>query len=152
MITYQTETLDECLGEIELLLQEHFEEVATKKDKLGAPRMDVEAYYAMEQAGQLHILTVRKDGRVIGYHVSFVRPHLHYVHVLTGITDVYYLMPEYRKGSTGIKLFQEAEKALKARGVQRIFSGTKKHKDMGKIFQFLGWSEVESLYSKWIGD
>jgi len=152
MITYQTELLDDCLNEIKPYLQDHFEEVATRKEQLGAPDMDTEAYYAMESAGQLHIVTARDCGMVIGYHVSFVRPHLHYKHILTAITDVYYVAPEYRKGYLAIKLFREAERTLKARGVKRTFSGTKKHKDMGKIFDFLGWEEVERLYSKWIGD
>lgn len=151
MITYHVELLADCLNEIEAYLQAHFEEVATKKNNLGAPNMDVGAYCSMEISGQLHIVTARSNGSVIGYHVSFVRPHLHYKHILTAITDVYYVAPEYRKGNIAIKLFQEAERTLKARGVKRLFSGTKKHKDMSKIFEFMGWEEVEILHSKWIG-
>lgn len=152
MITYQVENLCDCLNEIELLLQAHFDEVATNKEKLEKPQMDMDAYYALESVGELHVLTARSDGKVIGYYVAFVRPHLHYIHVLSAITDVYYLSPDYRKGTAGIKLFQEAERTLKARGVKRIFSGTKLHKDMGKLFEYLGWKETERLYSKWIGE
>lgn len=152
MITYQVEQLADCLSEIELLLQDHFQEIATNKDKLEYAKMDVESYVAMERAGQLHIVTVRSKGKVVGYHVAFVRPHLHYVHVLSAITDVYYVKPEYRRGLVGVRLFREAEFTLKARGVKRIFSGTKLHKNMGRLFEYLGWQETERLYCKWIGD
>lgn len=152
MITYTVETLDQCLPEIEPLLQGHFEEVATNKENLGAPNMDKTTYYAREQQGGLHIVVARNEGRIIGYYVAFVNPHLHYVHSLTALTDVYYVHPDFRKGRTGIDLFKEAERTLKKRGVQRMFSGTKLHKDMGKLFEFLEWKETERLYAKWIGD
>ncbi len=151
MLTFQVEILIDCLPEIELLLQAHFEEVATNKDGLGGPNMDKQAYFAAEQRGELHIVTARSDGKVAGYYVAFVRPHLHYVHSLSAITDIYYLMPELRQGRNGIRLFTEAERTLKQRGVQRVFSGTKKHNDMSKIFEYLGWQETERLYVKWIG-
>lgn len=152
MITFCVETLDECLGEIETYLQEHFEEVGANKAQVGGPKMHKEAYYAYEAAGQLHILCARDAGRLIGYCVGFVAPHLHYEHSLTAHTDVYFLAPTHRKGATGVRLFKEYERTLKARGVQRVYTGTKVYKDMGKIFEFLGWKETEKLYAKWIGD
>lgn len=152
MITFQVEALDDCLPEIMRLLDDHFEEVSTHKDKLGGPNMDVPAYYAMEANGALHIVTARSEGAVVGYYVAFVHPHLHYAHSLMASVDVYYLKPEFRKGANGVKLFKEAERTLKKRGVQRIFSGTKLNKDMGKLFEFLGWTETERLFVKWIGD
>lgn len=152
MITYHVETLDQCLAEGKEYFQAHFEEVATAKEKLGAPNMDIEAYYAMERVGQLHIVIAREEGKIIGYLLAFIRPHLHYKHILTAIYDVYYVNPEHRKGFVAIKLFKEAERTMKARGVKRIFSGTKKHKDMSRLFEYMGWKEVETLHSKWIGD
>lgn len=152
MITFQVETLNDCLSEIETLLQAHFEEISTHKDKLGYPNMDKVAYYGAENRGGLHIVTARQAGKVVGYYVAFVNPHLHYAHKLVAVTDVYYLTPDVRKGFAGLKLFKEAERTLKMRGVQRVFSGTKLHKDMGKLFERLGWQETERLYVKWIGD
>jgi GNAT superfamily N-acetyltransferase len=152
MITFQVETLDECLAEIELLLQAHFEELATNKQELGRPNMHKEAYYATEAQGMLHILTARHQGKLVGYYVAFVRPHLHYAHSLTAFTDVYYLAPELRKGSYGIKLFREAERTLKLRGVERMCNTTKLHKFVGRLFEYLGWIKTEIVYVKWIGD
>ena len=40
---------------------------------------------------------------------------------------------------TGYRLLQEAERNLKARGVKKVFSGTKLHLDMGRLFDRLGW-------------
>jgi GNAT superfamily N-acetyltransferase len=152
MITYQVEKLFECLPEILNYLNAHFEEVAANKEQLGGPDMDVAAYQHSENIGQLHILVARDSGKLIGYCVAFVNPHLHYKKSLTAYTDVYYIDPEYRKGSVGVKLFQEYEKTLKQRGVQRMYTGTKKHKDIGKVFEYLGWHETERLYAKWIGE
>lgn len=152
MITYQVEKLEECLKGIEELLDAHFDEISTNKEKLGGQKMDVPAYVAMENNGALHILTARNGGEIVGYYVAFVTPHPHYAHSLTAFTDVYYIKPSERKGSVGIKLFKEAERTLKKRGVQRIFSGTKRHKDVGKLFEYLGWTETERLFVKWIGD
>lgn len=152
MITFSVETLDQCLPEIEPLLQGHFEEVGANRAQLGYPNMDKSTYYAVEARGGLHIVVARSLGAIVGYYVAFVNVHLHYAHSLTALTDVYYIHPDHRKGSVGIKLFKEAERTLKARGVQRIFSGTKKSKDMSKLFEFLGWTHNENLFVKWIGD
>jgi GNAT superfamily N-acetyltransferase len=152
MITFQVETLSDWLAEIDSLQDDHFNEVATSKDKLGGPNLNIAAYAEMEARGALHIVIARSEGKMVGYYVAFVTPHLHYAHSLTALTDVYYLMPKMRKGSNGIKLFQEAERTLKKRGVQRIFSGTKLHKDVGRLFKYLGWTPTELLHTKWIGD
>lgn len=152
MITYAVETLNQCLAEIEPMLQGHFEEIAANKEQLGGPNMDKAVYYVREQQGGLHIVVARSEGKIVGYYVAFINPHLHYAHSLTASTDVYYIHPDFRKGRAGIDLFKEAERTLKKRGVQRVYSGTKLHKDMGKLFEFLGWKETERLYVKWIGD
>lgn len=152
MITFQIEKLDDCLVEIESLLQEHFEEVGTDKDKIVNPKIDKNIYYAMEKHDLLIVLTIRKEKELIGYHSSFIRYHQHYTHILIAVTDAYYLMPKHRKGMLGVKMFKEVEKNLKKRGVKRVFTTTEKHVDKGKIFEYLGWSEIEKTYSKWIGD
>jgi hypothetical protein len=55
-------------------------------------------------------------------------------------------------GPRACLLFANAEKALKARGVQRLFTGTKLSKDASLIFERGGWNESERLFIKYIGD
>ena len=146
-MTLQLEEYDICKAEIDLLLQEHFEEVAINQDSMVLSK-DEAAYQRMADAGELSIITVRKDGLLVGYHATIIRSHLHYSTTLCGFVDVYFLRKDCRKGMIGVKLIKEAEKALKARGVKKIFSATKKHIDMSTIFTRLGWTAQETLFSK----
>ena len=66
--------------------------------------------------------------------------------------DIFYVHPDHRGGGTGYHLFKSAEKELKRRGVQRLFVGSKLHKDASWLFEKLGYEEVERYYSAWLGD
>ncbi len=134
---------------MEWLFPLHWAEIADQRIPL-----DVwyDCYDAMAKVGQLHIVTVRDSGLIVGYHWSIVRPHLHYKQSLTAYTDIYYLFPKYRKGMNGIKLFKFAEKTLKERGVQRMYTASKVKLDMSVVFERLGWSKTEVVYTKLLGD
>jgi N-acetylglutamate synthase-like GNAT family acetyltransferase len=74
---------------------------------------------------------------------------------LHGITDVYFILPEYRKGRTGIRLFKRVEEEMKRIGVQKLFTSAKLHTADGKsgrLFEYLGFSATETVYTKYIGD
>jgi GNAT superfamily N-acetyltransferase len=75
---------------------------------------------------------------------------LHYKSTLHGLVDLYYLLPAYRKGRAGIRLFQEAERALRAWGVVKLQTATKLHAhlDMSRLLAWLGYTNVEKVYSK----
>jgi GNAT superfamily N-acetyltransferase len=150
MITYQVEKWRDALPEMEPILVKHWHEVALGHDKVP---LDIgrEKYQALCDAGALHVATARDGGVLVGYHVAMVTPHLHYMSTMHGITDVYFILPEYRKGFTGIRLFKFVEAELRKLGVKKLFTGTKLHMDMGKIFERLGYVETERLYTKWIG-
>lgn len=147
MISYQSELLATCRDEIETLLPLHYDEIAVNKDVIPLD-CNWAAYEKKERDGELHIITVRLDGRLIGYHVSFVTPHLHYKSTLMAFVDVYFLLKEHRRGRIGLGLFQEVEKSLKARGVVKVFSGTKLHSDISPLFERLGWHATETLFTK----
>ena len=150
MITYQVEPWSRVWPELQPHWDAHWQEVALNRDTIKL-NIDWDAYAAYDASGALHVMVVRKDGAVIGYHLSIVRPHLHYKDSLNAFTDVYYIAPEHRKGTVGVKLFLEVEKSLKARGVEKMFTGTKLSLDRGRIFERLGWTETERLYTKFIG-
>lgn len=148
---FQVEKWSDCKAEMALLWPLHWEEVANDKDKI---KLDVwyEAYDEMEKSGQLHIVTARDEEKIVGYHWSVVRPHLHYKSSLTAYTDIYFLHPSYRRGMNGIKLFKFVEKSLKERGVEKMYTASKIKLDKSSIFEFLGWHEAETVYTKYIGD
>lgn len=139
------------MPEMRVLWPAHWEEIAINRDTIKlAP--DYQSYEAFDDSGALHIVTAREGGKIAGYHISIVKTHLHYKNDLHGFTDVYYISPEYRQGWVGIKLFKYVEKTLKARGVKKLFTGTKLHLDMGPLFERMGWHETERLYTKVLND
>lgn len=150
-LTFATEDWSDCVPELVGLWPAHWNEVATHKDKIPLDPNHVE-YERCNALGQLHLTAARCNGDLAGYLTAIVRPHLHYAHSLSAFYDLYYLAPPYRRGMNGVRLFKEAERALKARGVERMFTGTKLSKDAGRIFERLGWTETERLFVKWIGE
>lgn len=150
-VQFSIETLDQAFDDAMWLFDLHWEEIALDKAKVPL-NPDVDTFRVLEQAGLLLIVTARDGDKMVGYHVTIVRPHLHYKHSLTAYADMYFIHPDYRQGMTGVRLFKYLESVLRERGVERIYQGTKIHKDMGRLFERLGYKETERLYVKWIGD
>lgn len=150
-VTYQEEAFDVVWPEVQPLLKMHWEEIA--QDKATMPLdVAVEAYRQLDAEGGLSLVTVRVDEELVGYFVSFVRPHLHYQSTLCAYVDLYYVAPAYREGLFALELFKQAEACLRARGVQKVFAGTKTYKHVGALFRRLHWRETETLYTKWLGE
>jgi hypothetical protein len=146
-IVYQVEKWRNLRREMLPLLVKHWKEIALNHADVPLD-IDHEKYDALDKSGALHIVTVRQDGELIGYHVAIISGHLHYKSTLHGITDVFWVSPEHRKGFTGIRLFKQVEKEMAALGVRKLFTGTKVHLDMSKLFERLGYKRVEFLYAK----
>lgn len=150
MITYAVENWFDVKDQMAHLWPIHWAEVATNREQI-ALDPDFETYAMFANAGVLHIVVARKDGEVIGYHFSLVRPHLHYRQSLSAFTDIYFISPEHRVGRVPLRLFEFVEKTLKARGVQKLFTGTKLSLDAGPLFKHMGWTPTETLYTKYVG-
>lgn len=151
MITTHVETLKENLDYLKPLLPIHYAELALNQDKVPlAPQYN--KYLSAESRGELFFVTVREDGEMIGYFLGFISPALHYATCLTCQMDIFYILPEHRGSNAGFMLFEFVEKSLKKRGVQRMFVGSKLHKDASWLFEKLGYTPVETYYSAWLGD
>jgi len=146
---YQTEDWRNFKREARELFLRHWHEVALNHAEVPLD-IDHERYDALADAGGLHVLTVRRGGLLIGYHIAIVSGHLHYRSTLHGITDVYWIAPECRHGITAIRMFQAVERELKKLGVRKLFTATKLHMDQGSLFERLGYKPVERLYAKLI--
>jgi len=147
LITYAVEPWADCCEDLKLLLPRHHDEI--EHDKAAVPfDPDYDTYEILDNAGALHLVMVRSDGVLIGYHSFVIRPHIHSRRTLTAFADVYYVAPEHRKGTIGIRLFTFAEKTLKDRGVRQIYNATTKIVDNGPIFRRLGYTHIEDVYVK----
>jgi GNAT superfamily N-acetyltransferase len=150
-IKYQQEFLSSVRGEIEPLLNSHWEEIALNKEKIKL-NPDWDAYQSFEDQGKLKIFTARDDGQLVGYFVVIVGTNIHYKDHLFASNDIIYLSPNHRKGFTGIKLIKFAEKCLKNDGVSVLTINTKVHQPFDKLMDFLKFRKIERVYSKYLGE
>lgn len=150
MITYQEEALADCLEEMKPLLESHWEEIAIHKEVVKLDP-DYDKYLLLDNMGMLHVLTVRDEGVLIGYFISFIQPHMHYKSTIYAVNDILYLDKEYRKGLTGYKMFKRAEELLTEIGVDVIVIHSKVNKDFKSLMDKLGFNMVENTYSKFVG-
>lgn len=151
MITFQVERLSDELENLKPVFPQHWEELALNKDKVPLdPQYDV--YLQREALGQVMFICGRSVGEIVAYFVGFVAPGLHYKTCLTLQMDIFYVKPEFRGSMAGVKLFRFVEQEAKNRGVQRMFVGSKMHKDASWLFERLKYTEVEKFYTKWLGD
>ena len=151
MITAHIESFEKNLEYLKPLLPIHYKELALNQDKVPlSPQFD--KYVAAEQRGELIFITLRKAGQMVGYFIGFIAPGLHYSTCLTCQMDIFYVLPGHRGGGAGFQLFKFVEQQLKKRGVQRMFVGSKMHKDASWLFEKLNYTPVETYYSAWLGD
>lgn len=151
-LSCQVEDWRECRAAMEWLWTLHWDEVANDKDKVPLD-LNIEEYEECADRGFMHCVTVRENkGKIVGYHWSIVRPHLHYKQTLCAFQDIYFIHPDYRNGTgAGLAMFRFAEQTLKERGVQKLYGAHKIKLDLGEIFEYLGWKKSEIHYTKYIG-
>jgi len=159
VISACAERLSDCLEELKPLFDPHWNELALDKDKVPLdPQYDV--YLERENRGEVLCVIVRAVGRIVGYFVGFVAPGMHYKTCMTLIGDMFWLHPDFREedslGSLEREfvcdaLFSQVKKEALNRGVQRVFYGSKLHKDVGAMFERMGLREVERYYSAYWG-
>lgn len=145
-VSYVVEDPATFIEELKEIIPAHYDELCVTKDFPLAP--DYEAYGRLHVAGMLCCITARDDNGLIGYAIFIVQPHLHYKTCKTAFEDIYFLKKEHRLGRTGIRLFQFAEEALRAAGVNRIIMHTKIHMDNSRLFEYLGYKHTDKLYTK----
>ncbi len=146
MITYHDEDPTVFFKELAPILPAHYEELCVTKDFSLEP--DFAAYDRLHKAGFLRAVTCRSNEELVGYIIFIIQPHLHFCSCITAFEDLYYVKKEHRKGRTGIRLFQYAEKVLKEAGVKRIIMHTKVHMDNSRLFEYLGYKNTDKLFSK----
>lgn len=147
-MTFQLEAWRDFFPEALLLMERHYSEIALNQAQIKFS-LDSKKYQSMEESGMLHVLAVRIGAKLIGYYIAFVLPHIHYQNAgLMAFTDIYYLLPEYRRGNSGVQMFIEAEESLRKKGVVKAYISTKLHKDATALFEQLGWTATDKAFTK----
>lgn len=151
MITYAIEPWEMYCQGMEGMWERHWLELAKDQEVIKL-NVDHARYEAAQAAGQLFIAVGRAEGVVVAYWIGIINTHLHYKDVLHCFNDIYFVEKEFRKGGAGTILFQFVESQLKKRGVKKITNACKLSHDHGPLFESLGFSAIETTYTKLIGD
>lgn len=116
---YQKELLADVIGEVQPLLELHYDELTLNKDRVKLDP-DWQQYAELEHADAFHIFTARDDDKLVGYSAFFLKPHIHYRGLMVAQNDVLYLHPDYRVGMTGVRLIKMSHQGMRAAGADKI--------------------------------
>lgn len=146
---FQVEPWSVAIAEMRPLFARLWDDVALDKDRFVA-ECDEERYAKLEEQGMIHLVTARTDvGVLAGFYACFVMPHLHYLGAgLFAFTDMYFLKKEHRVGNIGMRLFTFLEESLRVRGVVKLYTSHKAHRDRSKMLLALGYKLADNVYSK----
>jgi GNAT superfamily N-acetyltransferase len=98
---------------------------------------DYDAYQRLADDGALAVVTLRDDGKLVGYVIGFSYRALHHKKVLGGIADNIYLEPDFRAYAP--VLAERFEKEMKARGVQIIGWPTHENGPVYALLKSMGY-------------
>ena len=145
-ITFQKEMFLKLMPELPEFFLIHDSEV---EESDNTPiDVDWQRYLGMEANGLLHIMAARDGKKLIGYYIAMVVPHLHRKHRLCAYSDMFFLLPEYRNGWTGYKLFTETEKMFKSLGVRKSYLVTKVKMPITIMIKRLKYVLIERVHIK----
>lgn len=149
MITAQVESFEAALPELNAMFPRHWEELALFRDRMPLAPQYAE-YVRREQSGNLFLVTVRQNSRVVAYYTAQVAPGFHYAGTLTGTMDLVYVLPELRGRGLAFPLFRAVEQELRRRGVQVWYSGYKSHtpNELDRLLPALGFEPADTYMVK----
>lgn len=153
MTSIRSESFIEIYPELLPLFESHWRELGPFRDRMPlSPNLPIYSY--LETANQLVTLTARHNGKLVGYLIAKTGPGLHYSKTNQAITDLPYVLPEFRGRGIVVRLFKAAEEIFKAQNVGPWFAGSKinspLHPSMDRLLRWIGMEPQDIQYSKWI--
>lgn len=148
-ITIQEEYLLNIMTEVKPLLDKHWVELTVFPEiplKVNWPH-----YIASEFVGNFKAYIARDNGKLVGYLAYFLGMHHHYATTLVATEDVFFVDPEHRTGTTGLKLLKFAELELKKLDVDLVIHHSKVAHDLGPILVRRGFKATDNLFMKRLG-
>ncbi len=145
MIDVRQINLLDHVDEMVKLSHEHWAEVEQglcSEDRI-SPNMP--AYYACSENNSLMCYGAFDGDKMVGYASAIMSRAMHYDMQLA-VHDLLYVKPEYRKGSTGIRLMRAIEDEAKRKGAEKFFWVAKSNSIFNKILVKL--KVEETIYSK----
>lgn len=145
ILQFQIETCRAIWDEAMPLAQAHWNEISPGGDM----DFNSDALFAMEDNGMIRCYTARRDGVLAGYLIYLGDESL-YQRGRKIVRDLgLYVAPEFRKGTTAIRLMKYAEDDLRGVGVAEIFQVIPAGTDsLGRMLNGVGYRHHETVFKK----
>lgn len=142
---YQAEAIKDVLDEAIPLLEKHWMEVAHFKDIPLEP--NYERYHALENLNLAKLYTARtEDGKLVGYAVFFVMPHIHYQSMQLAQCDIVFI--EKKNRGYGSAFFQFCDDCLQKDGVNVVAHHVKSKHNFSFMLERSGYELMDLIYVK----
>lgn len=138
---------DRFLDEAADLIVAHWGEVGSFRPHLEL-RPHHEAYRKAEAGGNLHILTARYCGILVGYFFIVLSRHIRDSTKLMVTDDVIYVRPGYRRYGIGSMLIREGLRKAQELGATIVMFREKARRKGGGYLRRFGMEPHEIVYAK----
>ena len=140
-------TLDEFKVKADPLFQEHYEEIALRKDLMEL-KPNWPMYDALDQSGSLFIYLAMQGDVCIGYSMNLVANHLHYADLKYSQNDVLFIKKEFRGGRIGLRLMKTTEEHAKSLGCKVMLWHAKERTTLAALLPRLKYGVQDIMFSK----
>ena len=140
-------TLDEFKVKADPLFQEHYEEIALRKDLMEL-KPNWPLYDALDQSGSLFIYLAMQGDVCIGYSMNLVANHLHYADLKYSQNDVLFIKKEFRGGRLGLRLLKATEDHARSEGCKLMLWHAKENTALDKLLPKLKYGVQDIMFSK----
>lgn len=151
LLTTHVEKFSSCYLEMQNLNKDHYNEISVHKRYNIRLEPDYDRYFKLENEGSLLYVTLRNQGKIVGYYIGFILTDLHYKSCLSAFQDILFISLKARGQNAFPLLVNAVECEAKRRGCKRITFGVKEnHKlHMQKQLIDLEYKPFEIHYCKW---
>lgn len=147
MYTITKENFTEVVDELDELAELNLKETISRDDiQEAAPA--VEAYAMIEKQDNVVTYILREEGVAKGYITFLITPDMSHSTTLYADNILYFVSPDVRGRWLGIKLYKEAEKELRERGVQIVRISSRIKSPINPVLERMGFEEEEIRYNK----
>ena len=140
-------TLDEFKVKADPLFQEHYEEIALRKDLMEL-KPNWPMYEAIDQSGLLFIHLAMQGDVCIGYSMNLVTNHLHYADLKYSQNDVLFIKKEFRGGRIGLRLMKVTEDHARSLGCKVMLWHAKERTTLAALLPRMKYGVQDIIFSK----
>lgn len=147
MVDFRIEPFsDRLYAEVLPLLKDHYRELRGEDGPAFSP--DTQRYWWMANNGLLRIATAYDGKTLVGYCVNLLSKGLHYSETIYAGNDIFYLKPDYRKGTTALSFIDFVERDLATIGVHVSQWHVKPNPDFSPLLRRRGYHLLETIWEK----